>query len=142
MHGSQWLALSFQKRNCTKIFTCPREPYFTLKNEVEDDVKRIDSKLRKAVPTFQRVALTISFLASTPSYSSVANLFGVSRSVVSICVKEVCQIIDIVKRLRSRSITIQKGDDLKQVIATYKGKWGFPMSVGGIEAPSENQRTT
>ena len=30
-------------------------------HEVEDDVNRTDSKLRKAVPGFQRVALTISW---------------------------------------------------------------------------------
>ena len=49
-------------------------------NEVEDDITRTDSKLRKAVPTFQRVALTIYFMAPTAEYRSVANLFGVSRS--------------------------------------------------------------
>lgn len=30
MRGLQWLALSFQRRNGMKIFTCPKEPYFTL----------------------------------------------------------------------------------------------------------------
>ena len=49
-------------------------------NEVEDDITRTDSKLRKAVPTFQREALTIYFMAPTAEYRSVANLFGVSRS--------------------------------------------------------------
>ena len=112
-------------------------------NELDDDITRTDSKLRKAIPTFQRVALTIYFMASTAEYRSVANLFGVSRSFVSLCVKEVCQAI--VKRLKSRYITIPKGDDLKQVMATYKEKWGFPMCAGAIDGthvpikvPSQN----
>ena len=112
-------------------------------NELEDDITRTDSKLRKAIPIFQRVALTIYFMASTAEYRSVANLFGVSRSFVSLCVKEVCQAI--VKRLKSRYITIPKGDDLKQVMATYKEKWGFPMCAGAIDGthvpikvPSQN----
>ena len=88
-------------------------------------------------------SLTIYFMASTAEYRSVANLFGVSRSFVSLCVKEVCQAI--VKRLKSRYITIPKGDDLKQVMATYKEKWGFPMCAGAIDGthvpikvPSQN----
>ena len=112
-------------------------------NELEDDITRTDSKLQKAIPTFQRVALTIYFMASTAEYCSVANLFGVSRSFVSLCVKEVCQAI--VKRLKSRYITIPKGDDLKQVMAIYKEKWGFPMCAGAIDGthvpikvPSQN----
>ena len=71
------------------------------------------------------------------------NLFGVSQSFVSLCVKEIC--LAIVKRLKSRYITIPKGDDLKQVMATYKEKWGFPMCAGAIDGthvpikvPSQN----
>ena len=56
-------------------------------------IARTDSKLRKAVPAFQRVALTIYSMASTAEYRSAANLFGVPRSFVSLCVKEVCQAI-------------------------------------------------
>ena len=44
-------------------------------NEVEDDITDTDSKLWKAFPAFQRVALTIYFMASTAEYNSVANLF-------------------------------------------------------------------
>lgn len=54
-------------------------------------------------------ALTIYYMASTAEYRSVANLFEVSRSFVSLCAKEVCQAI--VRRLKSRYITIPKGDD-------------------------------
>jgi len=48
-------------------------------------------------------------------------------------VQEVFQAI--VKRLKSRYINIRERDDLKQVIATYKGKWGFPMCAGAIDGP-------
>ena len=78
-------------------------------NEVEDDITHTDSKLWKAFPAFQRVALTIYFMASTAEYRSETNLFEVSRSFVSLCAKEVCQAI--VRRLKSRYITIPKGDD-------------------------------
>ena len=37
------------------------------------------------------------------------------------------------KRLKSRYVTIPKGDHLKQVMATYKEEWGFPMCVGAID---------
>ena len=141
-----WIAMActqLSEKEWYENFHMSKGTVLYIVNEVEDDVKHTDSKLRKAVPTFQRVALTIYFMASTAEYRSVANLFGVSRSFVSICVKEVSQAI--VKRLKSRYITIPKGDDLKQVIATYKGKWGFPMCAGAIDGthvpikiPSEN----
>ena len=141
-----WIAMAcneFSEKQWYENFHLSKGTVLNIVNEVEDDVTRTDSKLRKAVPSFQRVALTIYFLASTAEYRSVANLFGVSRSFVSLRIKEVCQAI--VERLNSRYITIPKGDDLKQVMTTSKEKWGFPVCAGAIggtdvpiKAPSRN----
>ena len=145
-----WIAMAcneFSEKQWHGYFHLSKGTVLYIVNEVEENITRTDSKLRKAVPTFQRVALTIYFMASTAEYRSVANLFGVSRSFVSLCVKEVCQAI--VKRLKSRYITISKGDDLKQVMATYKENWSFPMCAGAIDgthvpikAPHKTTRTT
>ena len=141
-----WIAMAcneFSEKQWYENFHLSKGNVLYIVNEVEDDITRTDLKLRKTVPAFQRVALTIYLMASTAEYRSVANLFGLSRSFVSLYVKEVCQAI--VKRLKLRYITIPKGDDLKQVMASYKEKWGFPMCAGGIDgthvpikAPSEN----
>ena len=65
------------------------------------------------------------------SYQSLANLFGVSRGFISIWIREVA--IAILRKLRSKYLTIAKGDELRRIIDSYREKWGFPMCAGTID---------
>ena len=62
----------FSEKQWHENFHLSKGTVLYIANEVEDDITRTDSKLRKAVPTFQRVALAIYFMASTAEYRSVA----------------------------------------------------------------------
>ena len=64
-------------------------------------------------------------------YQSLANLFGVSRGFISIWIREVA--IAILRKLRSKYLTIAKGDELRRIIDSYREKWGFPMCAGTMD---------
>ena len=73
----------------------------------------------------------------------IANLFGVSRSFVCNCIKDVAKII--VAKLRCLFLFIPKDDELLEIIKLYKEKWGLACCAGAIDgthipkrAPIEN----
>ena len=83
-------------------------------------------------------------MSSTAEYRTIANLFGVSKSFVCLCVKDVCKAIT--KKLGKDFLTVPKGDDLSEAMRIYKEKWGFPACAGAIDgthipiqAPLENR---
>jgi predicted DNA-binding protein YlxM (UPF0122 family) len=87
--------------------------------------------MRLAITAKRRLALTLYYLASTAEYKTIANLFGVSRSFVCVCIREVC--CAITKRL-SKVITFPRRQDLRELIIDgYEQKWGFPMCAGAID---------
>ena len=111
-------------------FRVTRETFVFILHEVEEDICRKHTYMRDPISAKRRLALTLYYLASTAEYRTVANLFGVSRSLTCQCVKEVC--CAIVKRF-PRMISFPKGDDLVEVLESYEQKWGFPMCAGAID---------
>ena len=49
--------------------------------------------MRKEVTPNRRLAITLYYLASTSEYRTIANLFGVSTTIVCTCIKDVCEAI-------------------------------------------------
>ena len=68
-------------------FRVSKQSFLFVVGAVEIDIKRQTTVLREAVSPYKRVAITMYYLASTAEYRTIANLIGVSRSFVCICVK-------------------------------------------------------
>ena len=124
-------------------FRVSKETFNFVVSVIEDEVKRKTTILRKPISLQKRVAMTLYFLSSTAEYRTIANLFGVSRSFVCICVRDVCKAI--VKKMQSKFIYLPKQHELEGIVHTYKRKWGFPGCFGAIDgthipilAPAEN----
>ena len=49
--------------------------------------------MRQEVTPNRRLAITLYYLASTSEYRTIANLFGVSTTIVCTCIKDVCEAI-------------------------------------------------
>lgn len=82
-----------------KNFTRMSEPDFVfLLNAIKDKIARQDTCFRKAVPAEERLALTLRFLASGDSFTSLQYLWRISKQLISEIVPEVCQaLVDILK---------------------------------------------
>ena len=86
---------------------------------------KIRAVMRSAISAGHHI---IYFVASTAEY--MANLFGVSRSFMCLCVR------DVSKAITSKSshvVNFPNGDELFQIINDYEQRWGLPMRAGAID---------
>ena len=111
-------------------FRVSKNTFHFLVDELRADLERQDTEMRKAVTVHRKVALFLYYLVSTDSYRSLGNLFGLSREFVCICFRQVLEAI--LRKLKPNYISFPKGDELLQVNAHYKERWGFPMCAGAI----------
>lgn len=67
-------------------------------NKLGSKIGKIDTNLRKAIPVQNRVALTLRFLATGDSYTSLQYLFKISKQRIGVIVIETCTaLIDVLK---------------------------------------------
>lgn len=65
---------------------------------IREKISRADTKFRRAVTAEERLAVTLRFLATGDSFTSLKYVFNISKSLISKIVQEVCQaIIEILK---------------------------------------------
>ncbi|CAH3177660.1 unnamed protein product [Porites lobata] len=126
------LALNeFSDQEWYENFRLSRATFRFLVEELKPELTLQDTKMRKAVEVEKKVALFLYFIASTASYRTLSNLFGLSRGFVCICIRKVAAAV--LRKLKPKYMSIAKGDELTRVIANYKEKWGFPMCAGAID---------
>lgn len=56
-------------------------------------IEKQDTQLRKAIPAKERLAITLHYLATGNSYSSLSYVFKVSKQIISRIIPEVCEAI-------------------------------------------------
>ena len=67
-------------------FRVSKETFGYIVSEIENEIARKDTRMRKAIPSRKRVAIALYYLGSTAEYRTITNLFGVSSSFVFLCI--------------------------------------------------------
>ena len=145
--SGQWFEIvetAFTEKEWYDNFRVSRSTFDYIVREIQDEIVRKDTPMRKAVSPRKRTAITLYYMSSTAEYRTIANLFGVSTSFVCLCIRDVCKAIT--KKLKNDFLKVPKGEDLREVMRLYKEKWGFPSCAGAIDgthipiqAPLENR---
>ena len=110
---------TFTDKHWYENFRVSRETLRYIVSEVKHEIRRQDTMFRKAVCPSTKVAILLYYLGSIAEYRTIANLFGVSKSYVSLCIKEVA--LAIVRKLKTSFLFVPKGEDLK-VMKIYREK--------------------
>ncbi|CAH3151227.1 unnamed protein product [Porites lobata] len=82
-NSDDWFILvdsTFNREQWYENFRVTRDTFTIILNEIEHDIAKQDTPMRKAVPTRKKLAMTLYYFASTAEFRTIANLFGVSRA--------------------------------------------------------------
>ncbi|XP_053116340.1 uncharacterized protein LOC128329348 [Hemicordylus capensis] len=110
-----------------RYFRMSRDAVLELVEQLRPVLQREDTNMRAAIPVDKRVALTLWKLATSDSYRSVANQFGVGVSTASVIVMEVCEAIHDVLLKH----VVQLGD--AQAVMEGFERVGFPNCIGVVD---------
>ncbi|KAM8913571.1 uncharacterized protein AB9W97_002267 [Spinachia spinachia] len=120
----------FQPSDWLDRFRMSRETFFHLCNELRPRLARQDTSFRLALPVEKRVAVALWRLASNIEYRTISTLFGVGKSTVCRCVRDMCHaIVALLSSTYLRRPSEQELDDSAQL---FLSKWGFPHCVAAV----------
>ena len=82
-NSDDWFILAdstFNREQWYENFRVTRDTFTIILNEIEHDIAKQDTPMRKGDPTRKKLAMTLYYFASTAEFRTTANLFGVSRA--------------------------------------------------------------
>lgn len=120
----------FQPSDWLDKFRMSRDTFFYLCDKLRPRLARQDTSFRLALPVEKRVAVALWRLASNVEYRTISNLFGVGKSTVCRCVRDMCHaIVGLLSSIYLRLPNEQELEDSAQLFLSY---WGFPHCVATI----------
>lgn len=120
----------FQPSDWLDKFRMSRETFFYLCDKLRPRLARQDTSFRLALPVEKRVAVALWRLASNIEYRTISTLFGVGKSTVCRCVRDMCHaIVALLSSVYLRTPTEQELEDSAQLFLSH---WGFPHCVAAI----------
>ncbi|CAB4003682.1 Hypothetical predicted protein, partial [Paramuricea clavata] len=103
-----------------------------LLEKVEMKLTRKDTNMREAIPAGERLALSLRFLATGESYSSLHYQFRISVSSFALIVPEVCQaVFDVMK---DEFLHFPENEEEWLAIAAgFEDVWQLPHCIGAAD---------
>ena len=98
---------AFSDKEWYDNFRVSKETFGYIVSEIENEIARKDTRMRKAISSRKRVAIALYYLGSTAEYRTTANLFGVSLSFVCLCIKDVSKAIT--RKLKTGFLSVPRG---------------------------------
>ena len=77
---------AFTEKEWYDNFHVSRLTFHDIVREIQDEIVRKDTPMRKAVSPRKRTAITLYSMSSNAEYRTIADLFGVSMSFVCLCI--------------------------------------------------------
>lgn len=132
-HSDWWervVMTEFQPSDWLDKFRMSRETFFYLCDKLRPRLARQDTSFRLALPVEKRVAVALWRLASNVEYRTISTLFGVGKSTVCRCVRDMCHaIVALLSSVYLRPPTEQELDDSAQL---FHSCLGFPHCVATV----------
>lgn len=109
-----------------------KEDFDFILNGIRDTISKNDTNIRQSIPAEERLALTLRFLATGDSFTSLQYLFRVSKQVISrSIVPEVCDAI--IKLLNNYVKLPASQEDWKMIADKFDEAWNFPKCLGALD---------
>lgn len=120
----------FQPSDWLDKFRMSKETFFYLCEKLRSRLARQDTSFRLALPVEKRVAVALWRLATNVEYRTISSLFGVGKSTVCRCVRDMCHaLVALLSSEYMRTPTEQELEDSAQLFSSTRG---FPHCVATI----------
>ncbi|XP_047512932.1 uncharacterized protein LOC125054845 [Pieris napi] len=122
------LCFDDEEKNFTRMSKIEFDNVYSLINA---KISKKDTNFREAISARERLLVTLRFLATGDSYTSLQYLFRISKQRISVIVPEVCDaIIEVLKDY----VKIPSSEEEWLTIAKeFESKWNFPHVIGAID---------
>lgn len=120
----------FQPSDWLDKFRMSKETFFHLCDKLRPRLARQNTSFRQALPVEKRVAVALWRLASNVEYRIISTLFGVGKSTVCKCVRDMCH--SIVALLSSEYMHAPTEQELKESARLFFSQIGFPHCVAAV----------
>ena len=129
---------------CFRYIRMSPERFEHLLQLIGPQISKKDTRLRKAIPAAERLALTLRYLASGDSQKSLSFAFRIGTTTVSNTVSETC--IAIKETLSVKFLRLPRcPTDWLEIARDFEDFWDMPNIVGAldrkhiqIEAPAKS----
>ncbi|KAF0044090.1 hypothetical protein F2P81_003248 [Scophthalmus maximus] len=120
----------FQPSDWLDKFRMSQETFFYLCDKLRPRLARQNTSFRLALPVEKRVAVALWRLASNVEYRTISTLFGVGKSTVCRCVRDMCHAI--VALLSSVYLRPPNEQELEDSAQLFLSNLGFPHCVATV----------
>nr|CAI5856995.1 unnamed protein product [Callosobruchus analis] len=98
---------------------------------IEGKISKSNTNYRDSIPAYDRLAVTLRFLATGDSYESLMFFSKMSKATICNVISEVCAAI--VEALCDYVKTPSTEEEWLSIAEEFKDKWNFPNCVGAID---------
>ena len=121
---------TFSDNQWMENFRITKATYEILCDDLRPSFPDQARSIREPLQLDHRVAIAVYWMASSPEYRTIANLFGVGKSTVHKCINDVCTSMAV--NILDRYVKFPVDDDLQHVIDGFDNTWGFPNCAGAV----------
>ncbi|KAJ8376430.1 hypothetical protein SKAU_G00070100 [Synaphobranchus kaupii] len=98
---------------------------------VGPDLTKMTTNYRAAIEPKQRLAVTLRFLATGETFSSLAFSYRLGRTTVATLVHMTCRAI--IRRMMARQFPRPTQNSWREIASSFWEKWNFPNCLGAID---------
>ena len=107
------------------------ESFKYLLNIVGPIISKEDTRFRKAIPSAERLCLTLNYLAYGRNQQSHSFSFRIAKSTICSIINETCKVIwDCLSEQYMRPPRMS--DDWKRITKDFENTWNLPHCIGAI----------
>lgn len=108
------------------------EDFYYLLSLVSPLIQKEDTCMRKAIPAGEKLALTLRYLATGETFSSLQYIFRIPKNTISTFFLEVCEAIYEVLKGQHLKVPSTEREWL-DVARSFNDQWNFPHCLGAVD---------
>uniref|UniRef100_A0A6P7F4P0 Protein ALP1-like n=1 Tax=Diabrotica virgifera virgifera TaxID=50390 RepID=A0A6P7F4P0_DIAVI len=114
-----------------RYFRMSKSSFLELFNYIKEDIRGIDTKMKKCIPPEEKLVVTLSYLATGNSMTNLQYQFRISQPSISVIVRQVCDAIW--KKVRPISFPDFNETFWLTTAKEFYERTNFPHCLGAID---------